>query len=114
MVSSESKLLGALCHGSIFIGMPVLIPLVVYLLKKDDDFVNHHAREALAMHIAWVLVGLAVSILCLVLVGFLLVIPVLILGLVYAVFAIVAIVKCLSGERYYYPVTSKFAGAWFD
>ncbi len=114
MVSSESKLMGAICHGSIFLGLPILVPLIVYLLKKDDDFVNHHARESLTMHIISLLLGVAVGVLCLILIGLLLVIPLAILGLVYAVFAIVAIIKCLSGEYYHYPVTSKYAESWFN
>jgi len=63
MVSPESKLMGAICHGSIFFGLPILVPLIVYLLKKDDDFVGHHARESLAMHIISLLLGAAVGIL---------------------------------------------------
>ncbi len=113
MVSSESKLLGAVCHGSMFIGMPIVIPLLVYLLKKDDSFVSHHARESLAMHITGLVLGIVVGVLCVVLIGFLLIIPLAILGLIYSVFAIIAIIKCLSGEYYYYPITSKFAESWF-
>lgn len=113
LATSESKLLAALCHGSIFLGMPVLIPLVIYLFKKDDDFVNHHARESLAMHIIGLILSVAVGILCAVLIGLLLVIPLGIIYLVYAVFAIIAVVKCLGGEYYRYPVTSKYAETWF-
>ncbi|WP_052543953.1 DUF4870 domain-containing protein [Desulfoscipio gibsoniae] len=113
MVAPESKLMGAVCHGSIFFGLPILVPLIVYLLKRDDDFVNHHARESLAMHIIGLLLGAVVGILCLVIIGFLLVIPLAILGLVYTVLAIVAIIKCLSGQYYYYPFTSKYAESWF-
>lgn len=114
MVPPESKLMCAICHGSIFLGLPVLVPLVVYLLKKDDDFVCHHARESLTMHIISLLLGVAVGILCLILIGLLLVIPLAILALIYTVFAIVAIIKCLSGEYYRYPVTTKYAESWFS
>ncbi|KAF1085579.1 Chloroplast import component protein (Tic20) [Sporotomaculum syntrophicum] len=114
MVSPESKLMGAICHGSIFFGLPILVPLIVYLLKKDDDFVNHHARESLTMHIIAMLLCMAVGVLSLVLIGILLIIPLAISGLVYAIFAIVAIIKCLSGEYYYYPITSKYANTWFN
>ncbi|TYO97971.1 DUF4870 domain-containing protein [Desulfallas thermosapovorans] len=114
MVLPESKLLGAVCHGSIFFGLPIVVPLIVYLLKKDDDFVNHHARESLTMHIISLLLGVGVGILCLLLIGFLLVVPLAILGIVYTVFAIIAIIKCLSGEYYHYPITTKYARAWFE
>lgn len=113
MVSSESKLLGAICHGSIFLGAPIVIPLIIYLFKKDDDFVNHHARESLAMHLITLILSISVGILCLVLIGFLLLIPVAIFVLIYSIIAIVAIIKCLSGERFYYPLTSRFAESWF-
>ncbi|SFH18162.1 hypothetical protein SAMN05660649_04175 [Desulfotomaculum arcticum] len=114
MVSSESKLLSALCHGSLFIGMPIIIPLVIYLFRKEDEYVNHHAREALAMHIISIILGLVVGISCLLLIGLLLVIPLAILGIIYAIFAVVAIVKSLSGEYYYYPITTKYAKSWFQ
>ncbi len=114
MVSPESKLMGAICHGSIFFGLPILVPLIVYLLKKDDDFVNHHARESLTMHIIAMLLCMAVGVLSLILIGILLIIPLAILGLVYAILAIVAVIKCLSGEYYYYPITSKYANTWFN
>jgi len=113
LVSSENKLLGALCHGSMFIGMPIVIPLLVYLLKKDDEFVNHHARESLAMHIIGLILGIVVAVSCAILIGFLLVIPMIILGLIYSIFAIIAIIKCLSGDYYHYPITSRFATSWF-
>ena len=114
MISPESKLLSALCHGSLFIGMPIIIPLLIYLFRKEDEFVNHHAREALAMHIISILLGLMVGISCLLLIGLLLVIPLAILGIVYAIFALVAIVKSLSGEFYNYPITTRFAKSWFQ
>lgn len=114
MVSTESKLLSGICHGSIFVGMPIVIPLIIYLLKKDDSFVNHHARESLAMHIIAMLLGIVVGILCLLIIGILLVPILIILGLIYYILAIVAIIKCLSGEHYHYPVTSRFAEAWFS
>ncbi len=112
-MSSESKLLGALCHGSMFIGLPIVVPLLVYLIKKDDQFVNHHARESLVMHIIGLILGVVVGISCAILIGFLLIIPLVILGLIYSIFAIIAIIKCLSGEYYHYPITSKFAVSWF-
>ncbi|MCF8010265.1 MAG: DUF4870 domain-containing protein [Clostridiales bacterium] len=113
MISSESKIIGAICHGSVLVGMPIVIPLVVYLLKKDDDFVRHHARESLAMHIIGIILSILVTILCAVLIGFLLIIPLGILALIYTVFGIIAVIKSLSGEYYCYPITTRFAESWF-
>ena len=42
--TGEEKLLAALCHASAFF-FPILIPLIVYLLKRDSLFVRNHAGK---------------------------------------------------------------------
>ncbi|WP_227874255.1 DUF4870 domain-containing protein [Tumebacillus algifaecis] len=105
-MSTESKVLAVLSHVSYFF-LPILVPVVVLLLKTDDPFVKHHAKQALVLHAALVVAAFISWILCIVLIGFLLVPLVGIFGLVVT---IIAIIRTIEGEYYRYPV----AGNWFN
>ena len=100
---SSDKLLSVLCHLSTFIGVPFLLPLVVYLvLRKDSEYVAANAREALNFHISLFIYAL----ICVPLVWILIGIPLLmILGVASLVFAILAAVKSSDGHCYRYPLT---------
>jgi uncharacterized Tic20 family protein len=81
----------------------ILIPLVIWLLKRDDsEFIARNALEALNFQISVTLYSLVVGALCFVLIGFVL-IPVL-MGF-HIVFMIIASVKASQGETYRYPWT---------
>jgi uncharacterized protein len=84
--------------GSIFFGF---IPaLVVYLIKKEDPFVQDHAKEALNWSIT-VMIGYAISwVLMLVLIGFMTAFA---LGIANLVFCIIAAVSASKGETYRLP-----------
>lgn len=42
---SNDKLLVVLCHLSGFLGVALILPLIVYLVKKDEsEFVAFHAK----------------------------------------------------------------------
>lgn len=101
--TSEDRLLALAAHLSALVGAPLLVPLVIYLVKKDDGgFAADHAREALNFHIT-VLTAFAVSaVLVVVLIG----IPLLVLVSVGAiVLTIVAAVRAGGGQPYRYPFT---------
>lgn len=100
-------------HLSAFVGAWVALaflgPLVVWLVKRDDDrFVEHHAKEALNFNLT--MFGLGVL-------GFLLVVLTLGLGIVvvaplalvffvaWVVFPIIAAVRASNGEGYRYPLS---------
>lgn len=104
MLTTEQKLLCALSHLGIFIGIPIVAPLVV-LLFSNDEFIKCQAKEALAFQIgvgAIIVVGVILSIL---LVG----IPILIVsGLALVVFPIIATIKIADGVDYSYPITGRF------
>ena len=95
---------------ALIIGLTWLGPLIIYLIKKDDDaFVADQAREALNFNISVFIYGvvgfIVVFVLTLILIGFLL-IPVLIaLGIGWLVLVILAAVKANSGQTYRYPLT---------
>lgn len=91
-------------------------PLVVWLVKKDQDgYVAHHAREALNFQLSWLvyaLVGGVVAFLLAVVtlgIGVVVIAPLAALaGVAWLVLIIVAAVKAANGEAYRYPLTIRF------
>ena len=81
----------------------ILIPLVIWLLKREEsEFIGRNALEALNFQISVTLYSIVVGALCFVLIGFVL-IPVL-MGF-HIVFMIIAAMKASQGETYRYPWT---------
>lgn len=103
--TGEDKFLAVLCHASAPF-LPILVPLVVYLLKKDSGFVRDHAKEALMFHLGMIVAEFISGLLTIILIGFLL-IP--FFFIVYIIFSIIAVVKSLDGQPYNYPVTTHLA-----
>jgi len=104
----NEKIWSLLSHLSTFIGMPLLLPLVVYLaMKGDSEYVAANAREALNFHLSLLIYGLCCIPLALIVVG----IPLLILlGLASCILAIVAAIKAADGGCYRYPLTIRMVG----
>lgn len=101
-----SALLGGLVTSHFF-GLGCLIgPLVIWLIKKDTmPFVDDQAKEALNFNITVAIAAVVCWILVFVLIG----IPLLILlGVAWLVFVIIAAIKANEGERYRYPFTLRF------
>ncbi len=105
-VTGEQKLLAIIAHLAYFFGGLgfIIAPLLIFLLKKDDPFVYEHARQALVAHLALLVAGLVVGLLCMVLIGFLLIPVLAVLGLVLVVTSLIAAFKALNGEHYRYPL----------
>ena len=102
-VATSDKALMILCHLSVFIGAPFLLPLVVWLVKRRDaDMVAAHAAEVLNFHISY----LFYSLLCVPLTFIFIGIPLLILiGLASLILAIIGAVRASDGVLYRYPLT---------
>ena len=100
--SSNDRLLAILCHLSEFLGVPLLLPLIIYLVMKEDSaFVKDHAREALNFHLSLCLYGLICVPLVMIVIG----IPLLIaLGVFAFVVSILAAIKVSDGQHYRYPL----------
>lgn len=94
-----------LCHLlAIFTGF--LGPLIIWLIKKDDaPFVDRNGKEALNFQLTVLIAMLVSGLLSFVCIGFLLMLVVWILDLI---FCIVAAVKTSRGEEYRYPLTIRF------
>lgn len=96
--TSDEKTLAILSHVLTFIA-PVLAPLIIYLVKKDDsEFVRQHALESLNFQITVVIL---VIVLFVSLIGILFVWAV---GLIATVLVIVATIKASEGKLYKYPL----------
>ena len=72
-VSSQSRNLATLSHLSAFItffGIPSLVgPLVLWLLNRDDPYVEQQAKEALNFNISFLIYGVAAALSIIFLVG---------------------------------------------
>ena len=99
----NDKIWALLSHLSWFVGLPFLLPLVVYLsMKGDSVYVAENAREALNFHVSLVIYALCCVPLAFILIGVPLMI---IIGLASLVLAIVAAIKASDGGCYRYPFT---------
>lgn len=115
--ASDSRQMAMFAHLSAilasFIGLPFIGPLVIWLLRKDQDpYVAEHGREALNANISYSIYMLAGTVVTVVLsfvfIGFLL-IPVLALaGVGWLVVSIIAGIKANNGEHFKYPLTIRF------
>jgi hypothetical protein len=107
--TSEERLLAVLSHASLFF-VPVIVPLVIYLMYKDKSgFVAGHAKEALIVHLALAVAAAIGSMLVIILIGIVILVFVGLAGAVYAVCAILAIIKAANGQEFQYPLTTRWA-----
>jgi uncharacterized Tic20 family protein len=103
---SSDKLLAVLCHVSFFLGMGFILPLIVYLVKRNEsEFVAVHSREVLNFHISLAIYSICSIPLIFVLVGFFVLIAI---GIVGVICAIVGALKASNGDFYHYPLTIRF------
>jgi uncharacterized Tic20 family protein len=101
-----------LCHLVALVGLLgngvgfLLGPLVVWLLKREDDpFVDEQGKEAVNFQITMFIAALICAPFVLVLIG----IPFLIvIGLMMTVFPIIGAIKANEGESYRYPLSFRF------
>lgn len=99
-VSTGDRLLAVLAHVSFFF-LPIIVPFILILAANRDEFVRHHARQALVFHLVLLGMTIVAWILCLVLIGFLLLWLIPIFGLVMTIFAVI---RTVDGDFYRYPI----------
>jgi hypothetical protein len=100
-ISKDARTMAMLCH-LLAIFTSFLGPLIVWLIKKDEDpFIDEQGKEALNFQITIVLASIVSGILIMVCIGAFLLSAVQLLNLV---FCIIATVKTNNGEHYRYPV----------
>lgn len=101
-VSQNAKNMALLCHllgfFTCFIG-----PLIVWLIKKDDDpFIDQQGKEALNFQITVTIACIVGSLLSVICIGFFILAAV---GLADIIFVIMACVASSKGQAYRYPVS---------
>ena len=109
VVTTDSRNLATLSHLSsltVFLGLPPVVgPLVVWLMKKDDPWVEYHAKEALNFNISFMIYGLLSAIAIVLLVGLIL-LPVVVIS--WFVLTLRAAISTSNGDYYRYPMTIRF------
>jgi len=84
-------------------------PLIIWLVKKDTmPFVNDQGKEALNFNITVGIIFLALFLLTIVTLGIgaLITLPLMVIvGIAWLVFTIIAAIKANNGEAYRYPLT---------
>ena len=100
--TSDEKTMALLAHVLCFVA-PLLAPLIIYLVKKDESsFVGSHAKESLNFQIT---VCIVVFVLCITIVGILLL---WVVGLIVTILVIVATMRAGEGKLYRYPFSFRF------
>ena len=105
-LSSESRNWATFAHLSafvMFLGIPSLIgPLVVWLAKRDDPYVEAQTKEALNFNISMLIYAIAAGISILLVIG-IIALPAVFIA--WFVLVIVAAIRSADGEQYRYPFT---------
>jgi uncharacterized protein len=116
-ILQQSRQWALFAHLSAFagllIGLNFLGPLIIYLVKKNEDpYVAEHAREALNFNLSVFIYllggGILAVILTLVLIGLLLFPFLIAIAIAWIVLTIIAAIKANNGEPYRYPLTIRF------
>ena len=106
MRPDDERLWATLAHLSAFlgfVGLPVIGPLVIFLIFGNRSrYVRHHSAEALNFNITMLVAVLISGLLILVLIGFIL-LP--IIACAWFILTIVATIAANRGEWYRYPFT---------
>ena len=112
LASEEARKWAMICHLVALVGLLgngigfVVGPLVVWLLKKDEDpFIDEQGKEAVNFQITMMIAALISVALMLILIGFLLIT---IVGAMMIIFPIIGASKANAGEHYRYPLTIRF------
>ncbi|MEJ7737709.1 MAG: DUF4870 domain-containing protein [Chitinophagaceae bacterium] len=97
--TSDERTMAILSHILTLVA-PVLAPLIIYLIKKDDSkYVTEHAKESLNFQITVMLVYILLAI---TIIGLILIWVVYIIALV---FVILATIKASDNRIYRYPMS---------
>ena len=101
-IGSNDTGMALLAHlgGAVF---GFIVPLIIYLIKKDESpFLRHHSAEALNFHFTVFIASLVSFVLVLVLIGFFMLLALII---AFWVLTIIASIAANRGEYYRYPMT---------
>ena len=107
--SRDVRTWNVLCHATALAGFfvpwagHILGPLIVWLAKRSDSpEIDENGKESLNFQISMLIYNVIAGVLCLVLVGFIILVILHILNLV---LVIVASIQASEGKFYRYPIT---------
>ncbi len=107
--SRDVRTWNVLCHATALAGFfvpwagHILGPLIVWLAKRSDSpEIDEYGKESLNFQISMLIYNVIAGVLCLVLVGFIILVILHILNLV---LVIVASIQASEGKFYRYPIT---------
>jgi uncharacterized Tic20 family protein len=107
--SRDVKTWNVLCHATALAGFfvpwagHILGPLIIWLAKRGDSpEIDEHGKESLNFQISMLIYNVIAGVLCLVLIGFVILVILHILNLV---LVIVASIQASEGKFYRYPMT---------
>lgn len=102
-IATSDKALMILCHISPLIGVGLILPFIVWLVKKQEaDVVSLHAKETLNFHLSYLFYAILCVPLMVIAIGGPLAV---LIGIASVVLAIVGAVKASDGVLYRYPLT---------
>lgn len=91
-LSNDQRNMGLLIWiGSIFFG--ILPGLIVYLVKKDDPYIQDQAKEALNWGITTIIGGFICGLLAIILIGFLMALVLMVVNLAFCIMGAMAASK---------------------
>ncbi|WML47880.1 DUF4870 domain-containing protein [Neobacillus sp. PS3-34] len=100
MIKNEERLLAAAIYAISFFA-PIIGPLVIWLLKRNDSaFIDFHGKEYFNFFISYTIYSLISGILTIILIGIL---ALWIIGIMAVVFTLVGAVKAYEGKEYRIP-----------
>lgn len=96
-------MLGIVMHVLCLVGFPILGPLVVWLIKKDQSsYLDRQGRELLNFQISYLIYALVSGFLVFFLIGIPLIFAV---GIATIVLTVIGIVRASEGNIYRFPLT---------
>ncbi len=101
--TSDEKTLGIVMHVLCLVGFPILGPLIIWLIKKDQSpYIDQQGRELLNFQISFLIYAFVSFLLCFILIG----IPLLFaIGIGTIILTIIGIVRASEGNIYRFPLT---------
>ncbi|MFS0674719.1 DUF4870 domain-containing protein [Ornithinibacillus sp. 179-J 7C1 HS] len=106
MATTEDDRLFAMLLYILSFPFPVLGPLLIWLIKRDNSaFVDFHGKEYFNFIISFTIYTIISSILMIILIGFLLAF---IVGITAIILTIIAAVKAYQGETFRIPLVIRF------
>jgi len=102
IASQDDKTLGMVMHILCLVGFPIIGPLIIWLMKKDQSpYLDAQGRELLNFQISYFIYAMISAVLIAVLIGIVLIFAV---GIASLVFTIIGLVKAADGKVYRFPL----------